>query len=417
MVPSRPAQAQLLNQLLPDNVYGQGIEPDVTVVSRARTGFETVGIRAGTFIIRPLVSESFGFESNVLGTSHPRGSTLLQTDASLDAASDNSHGTVNTGLSVSDSRYLNLASQSFTNWSARLGGTYNLDRDTVSVLVVHQNLAQTQRDLDVPQLDAPLPFTIDTARVNYQAIFNRLSLTPNLQVERYSFDSGFSGNTIYDQTYRNRIVVTPGITAAYEFATRRSVVLIVRNATASFSSGTLFSPKRNFNDTSILGGLDYDLDGVVRVRALIGFETRSFSSRVYQTIQAPIAEVSLIYIPTGLTTLTSTITRRIQDSSDESTAAATTLAANVRVDHELRRNILLTAGVGVSRNDYDIGGSQSLYTANAGATYLLNRYASVGATYDVSARSGATTGLNLNGFSAAANYVDHRLLLQLKLSL
>ena len=48
---------------------------------------------------------------------------------------------------------------------------------------------------------------------------------------------------------------------------------------------------------------------------------------------------------------------------------------------------------------------------------MLNRYAAVGATYDVIARSGATTALNLDGFSAGANFVDHRLLLQLKLSL
>ena len=413
----RPAQAQLLNQVLPDNVYGQGIEPDVTVVSRARTGYESVGIHAGTFIIRPLVRESLGYESNVLGLSHPRGSTLLQTDASIGAVSENSRGTVSTGLSVSDTRYLDLANQSFTNWTARLGGSYNLDRDTVSVLVVHQNLSQTQLDLDVPQLDAPLPFTIDSARINYQAVFNRLSLTPSLETARYSFNSGFSGNTIYDQSYRNRVVVTPGITAAYEFATRRSVVVLVRNATGLFSSGTAFSPKRNFNDTSVLGGVDYDLDGLTRIRALVGYETRSFSSRAYQTIQAPVAEVSLIYIPTGLTTITSTIARRIQDSADETTAAATTLSASLRADHELRRNILLTAAVGISRNDYDVGGSQSLYTANVGATYLLNRYAAVGATYDVIARSGATTALNLDGFSAGANFVDHRLLLQLKLSL
>ena len=415
---ARPAQAQLLNQFLPDAVYGQGIEPDVTVVSRARTGYESVGIHSGTVTIRPLVNESLGYESNVLGLSQARGSTLLQTTASLDAVSTQSHGSVNAGLSVNDMRYLDLANQSLTNWNARLGGTYDLGRDSASILVLHENLNQTQRDLDVPQLDAPLPFTIDTARLSYQALFNHLTLTPSLEVARYRFNSGLSGSTIYDQSYRNRVVVTPGIVAAYEFATRRSAVLVVRNTTAFFSTGTAFFPKRNFNDTSVLAGVDYDLDGLFRIRALVGYESRSFSSRTYQTIQSPVAEVNLIYIPTGLTTITGTIARRIQDSSDETTAAVTTLSASLKVDHELRRNILLTAGAGITQNDYSVGsGSQAQYTANIGATYLLNRFAAVGATYDLTTRGGNTTAVNLNGFSAASNFVDHRLLLQLKFSL
>lgn len=417
LLSARSAHAQLLNQFLPNNIYGEGTEPDVTVASRIRTGYEDVGFRAGTFTIRPFVNESLGYESNVLGLSHPSGSTVVQSNASIDAASDSDRGTVNAGLSVTDNRYLDLPNQSYTNWNARVGGTYNLGQDSASVLLTHDNLNQTQRDLDVPQLNAPLPFVVDTIRVGYRATFNRLSLMPTLEAARYAFNSGFAGATIYDQGYRNRVVVTPGLVAAYEFATRRSAVIVVRNATAFFSRGTTTNPKRNFNDTSILTGVDYDLNGLLRIRALVGYESRSFSSNTYQTIQAPIAEVTLIYNPTGLTTVTGTVARRIQDSADETTAGVTTLSTNLRIDHELRRNVLLTASAGVSQNDYNVGGSQTLYTGNLGATYLLNRYAAVGATYDFTSRTSNTTALNLNGFSAGANFVDHRVLLQLKLSL
>lgn len=418
MLSAAPARAQLFNQLLPDTIYGAGGEPDVTVVSRLRPGYEAPAIHAGAVTVRPSVTESFGYENNVLGLSRQaRGSTVVQSNASLDAGSENSYGSVNTGLNVADSRYFDLPNQSFTNWNARLGGSYNVGHDSATVLLLHENLTQTQRDLDVPQLNAPLPFTIDTIRVGYKAILNHLSLTPSLETARYSFDSGYAGNMIYDQSYRNRVVVTPGLIAAYEFATRRSAVIVVRNSIASFSHGTATSPKRNFNDISVLAGLDYDLNGLLRARALVGYESRSFRSNAYQTIQAPIAELTLIYNPTGLTTVTATVARRIQDSSDETTAGVTTLSANLRVDHELRRDVLLTANGGISRNDYNVGGSQTLYTGNVGASYLLNRYASVGASYDLIARTGNTTALNLNGFSSGANFVDHRVLVQLKLSL
>lgn len=418
MLTAVPARAQLFNQFLPSSVYGVADEPEVTVTSRIRPGYENVGIRAGRFTIRPQLNESFGYESNVLGTSAAQGSALLRTDASLTAATDNSRGSVNGGVGVSDTRYLDLANQSFTNWNARLGGTYNLGRDTASILVSHENLSQTQRDLDVPQLTTPLAYTVDTVRTGYRATFNRLSLTPSLEAARLSYNSGFAGNTIYDQSYRNRVVLTPAIAAAYEFATRRSVVLIVQNTTAWYSRGTVASPKRDFNDTSVLAGIDYDLNGILRVRALVGYENRSFASKTFKTIQAPIAELTLIYNPTGLTTVTGTLARRIQDSADETTAGVTSMSAQFKVDHELRRNIILTATGAVTRNDYTAGGRQTLYGGGLASTYLLNRYAAVTASYQAVARTSTNnTSLNLNGFAAGSNFVDHQILLQVRFSL
>ncbi|MDP9024909.1 MAG: outer membrane beta-barrel protein, partial [Candidatus Eremiobacteraeota bacterium] len=392
-------------------------EPDVTVTSRIRSDYDTGGIRAGGYVVRPRLNESFGYESNVLGRSQASGSSLVSTNAAIDAMSDNSRGNVSVGASVDDTRYLDLPNQSFTNWNARIGGTYNLGRDSASVLLTHDNLNQTQRDLDVPQLSAPLAFVIDTFRAGYRAVFSRLSLVPSLEVARLSYNSGFSGTTIYDQSYRNRVVLTPGITAAYEFATRRSIVFVVRNTTAFYSRGTAVNPKRDFNDTSVLGGLDYDLNGSFRVRALVGYESRTFSSNTFPTIQAPIAELTLIYNPTPLTTVSGTLARRIQDSADETTAGATNLSARLRIDHELRRNVIISATGAVVRNQY-ASGSQVQYIGGVSGSYLLNRYAAVGASYDVSARNSSGSNiLNLNGFPVGNDYVDHRILLQLKLSL
>lgn len=413
-----PARAQLLDQFLPTDVYGSGVEPDVTVTSRSRTDYDNGGIRAGGYVIRPRVSEAFGYESNVLGRVQAVGSSLVNSTAAIDATSDNSRGNLSAGLNVADTRYLDLPNQSFTNWSARVGGTYNIGRDSASVQLSHDNLNQTQRDLDVPQLSAPLAYTVDTVRTGYRALFNRLSLMPSLEAAHLSYNSGFAGTTVYDQSYRNRVVLTPGIAAAYEFATRRSVVVVIRNTTAWYSHGSAANPKRDFNDTSFLGGLDYDLNGLLRARALIGYETRSFSSATFKTIQAPIAELTLIYNPTAVTTVSGTLARRIQDSSDETTAAATTLSARLRVDYELRRNLILTANGTVARNSYASGGSQLQFGGGLGSTYLLNRFAAVSAKYDLIVRSSSNVNfLNLNGLSAAGNFTDHVIQLQLRLSL
>ncbi|MDT7952498.1 MAG: outer membrane beta-barrel protein, partial [Acetobacteraceae bacterium] len=85
-------------------------------------------------------------------------------------------------------------------------------------------------------------------------------------------------------------------------------------------------------------------------------------------------------------------------------------------DHELRRNILLTASARYGQNLYKVGGSQSLFSGEVGASYLLNRYAAVSATYDFISRQGTNTSLNLNGLTAGADFVDHRALASFRLS-
>ena len=118
------------------------------------------------------------------------------------------------------------------------------------------------------------------------------------------------------QTFQDRVVVTPSVTLGYELSPRRDLVMVVRNATANFSNQVPGIPAQNYNDTAVLGGFDYDADGVIRYRVLVGYEIRTFQSEAYKNIEAPIAEASAIWTPTGLTTVTGTVARQIEDSSD-----------------------------------------------------------------------------------------------------
>lgn len=417
-----PAAAQQLDQFLSPDIAGVANEAGVTVTARRRPDYESGGVRAGAFIIRPRLVEGVGYESNVLGTPRPRGSPVVDTDASLEVASDVSRVSVTAALTLNDVRFLDQPRQSYTNWTARLGGSYEIGRDLVSAEYAHLNLNQTVRDLDVPdRLDQSLTYRVDVGRLAYRATFNRLSLTPAVELSSYAYGSGTSASASFRQDYRDRLLVTPSLTAAYEFSPRRSAVLIVRNSTASYSNQAPGLPRRDYNDAAVLAGLDYDVTGLFRVRALAGYEVRSFDARQYKTIQSPVAELSATWTPTGLTTVTASIARRIQDSSDETTAGYTATFARLRVDHEYLRNVLLQANAGVYHNEYRGGGDQTLYALGAGATYLLNRNVGVSATYDFLARTSGSSGnngsLGLTGRPRGDDFISNRALLQVRFSL
>lgn len=412
------AAAQGLDQFLsPDNAGAVG-EAGLTVTGRRRADYEAGGVRAGAFVLRPRLVEGLGFESNVAGVARPRGSATMDTAGSFEAASDLSRMAVTGAVTINDVRYASLPRQSYTTWTARLGVSYDIGRDTASAQYARLRLNQTARDLDVPErLSEPMPFTVDVGRLAYRAAFNRLSLTPALEVSSYAYGGGTVGGTWFGQDYRNRLLATPSLTAAYEFAPRRSALLVVRDSIASYANPQPSQPRRDYNDAAVLAGLDYDVTGLLRVRALVGYEVRSFGAGAYKAIRSPVAELAATWTPTGLTTLTASVARRVQDSADETTAGYAATSARVRVDHEYRRNVLLQASAGLYRNEYRGGGMQSLYALGAGATYLLNRTVGVSATYDFLARTSGGSSPVMAGLSRGESFISNRALLQVRLSL
>jgi hypothetical protein len=387
-------QAQVIDQYLDTTIPGYGTAPGVTVASREHPEYDPSGVRVGGFTLLSTLDESVGYDSNVTGTSDAHGSLLVDTSARVDAVNKMSDGSLAASVSVDNAEYPNQSSQSYTDWTAALGGTHDFGQDTLTIGATHLNLNQLPRDLDVPQLNSAIAYRVDDMRAAYKMVFSRLSIEPAFDVSWYSFDNGTVRGQTYLQSYRDRVSYTPGVTANYEFATRRSIVFVVRDTTADFANAVPGLPTQNYNDVSILTGVAYDVDGTLSFRLLGGYEERDFRSGTYKTIRAPIVEGSVTWTPTELTTITGTAARYIEDSSAEATIGYTESALRLNVDHELYRNIVLNANANVFVDNYaQNGGNQEYYTAGAGATWKLSRNIRLVADYTYSSRhsSGTTT--------------------------
>ena len=415
-----PAQSAILDQFIDPEIPGMAVEPGVSVSSRLRPDYDYRTVQIGNIVIRPEVSESLGYDSNILGTSHGPGSTVLDTVGSVQIVDAQSHHTVGMSASLDDVQYLQQQKSSTLNWNASLGGTYQFGRDSGFAGYTHQTLNQTPRDLDTPRLDRPIPYNIDDFRLGYDATFSRLTLRPEIDVQRLTFQNGTVAGQPYLQKFRDRTVLAPSLVAGYELDDRRRLVLAVRDASALYDTADAAGLRHDYNDVAVMTGLDDDLDGVVRIRALIGYETRYFSAASFKTIQAPIAEAALIYTPTGLTTLTATVTRRIADSSDEATTGHTETTAGLVVDHEYLRNVLLQARLSATSDEYPGGGTQTLVAAGGGVTWLLNRNLRLTLSETVAVRCSREFGLNrqIPGSQPfGGNYADNVVFLKLTIGL
>ncbi len=420
VVLSRPARAQLLDQYIQPDIYGLSTEPSVTVLSRARPAYDSLGTRFGNVTVRPELLESIGYEDNVTASSKPHGSAIIETNARLQGVYDSSNLNGAATLTVDDVRYPSQNLQSYTNWTAGVGGSYQVGRDLLIASVDHVNLTQTLQDLDVPQLDQALAYQINTVRLGYRIVFTRLFVQPNFSIADYTYDNGVALGRSYLQSFRNRTVYTPGVTVGYELFPRANLVLVIRDGIGKYTANGTSPFTRDFNDVSVLGGVDINPAGLIRYRLLGGYEVRTFTSAAYKTIAQPTVEASIIWTPTGLTTVTGVAARSIQDSASETTVGLTESRVTLRVDHELQRNVLLRGSAGYAVDEYaGSKTSQTLYTAGAGVTYLMNRNMQVTASYDFTSRR-SSGNLNLGtlaGQPIGASYSDNRYLVQLRLAL
>jgi len=88
-----------------------------------------------------------------------------------------------------------------------------------------------------------------------------------------------------------------------------------------------------------------------------------------------------------LTTITGSLSRQEIVTTETDNSSALSTRAAVRVDHQLMHNVLIGAGIGY-RNDNYQGTSRvdNQFDFLVGASYLLNRNASISVGYEFTSR-------------------------------
>jgi hypothetical protein len=121
-------------------------------------------------------------------------------------------------------------------------------------------------------------------------------------------------------------------------------------------------------------GTTFDLSSILTGEVSLGYLTRVYKDPTLPNLEGLLLDASLIWIPTGLTT----VKFNARTTADESTLAGVSgvLSRNVslQVDHAFRRWLIGTARLGYGLDDY-VGSirEDDRYVAAAGITYKLTR--------------------------------------------
>ena len=388
-----PAHAQYIESFFQPTVPGFDRQAGVTVLSRLRPLYEQPGIRLGSFVANGSLDERVGFDSNITGIKGGPSSALVRTTPQVSAVSDWSRNRLGVSAGLDNYSYLSASKQDYTNYNASIGGGYTIGRHDLNVGYSHLRLHQLGTDIGAIATSTPIAYDVDAIRGDYTFDAGRFSFIPNVDARLYQFGTGVVGGQPTSQSYRDRTVLTGGVTTRYELSDQRSALLIVQGSSSHYVRPQPGATSNNSKTVLMLAGIDYQATGPWRYRLLVGGEVRDFESPRFSTRAAPVVVASLIWTPTGLTTLTGTVRREIEDVQAEGTAGYTYTTVQLIADHELRRNVLLQGRSSFQAAEYlQGGGSSTSVTVGGGATWLVNRRLRVYADYDFTRQTGSGGG-------------------------
>ena len=408
LVVSHRASAQIIETYFPPLGRGAGgVENDPTQ-QRVLNEYEPLGIRYRSFLLDGDLSEAVGYNTNVDNLPGGRGSPVIESQGALSAISDWTQHQLHANLSVDDSRYPQRSIQDRTDWTAGVGGIYELGRDKLGVSYTHLSLVQTPTDLGAIVTNQPIPYQVDSLDASYTATTHTpFSFIPELGATQYHFsepNGGLIGQS-QDQSYRNRVILDETLTSRYEAAPGRTLLLVLQGTEIRYENRLSGLPGRDANGGSALVGVDLGSTEPFTVRALAGYQFRDYRSSAYGSLQSPIVEVEVGWLPTRLTNVSLAVRTGIEDSAIESIVGYTYTSAKLAVEHEYQRNIILGAygeiqnasypstplqlqGTALNQSQLD----QTIYGVGCSAKLLINRHLRLDANYDFSSQNAVDTG-------------------------
>lgn len=368
-----------------------------TVTSRPRPEYDPLGIRGEGFYFYPHYTQTEMFDDNIFAVSGAGKSDLISIfSPAFQVRSDWNQHAASFGARGDIGKYMISPSENYDDWAVFGDGRVDITREAGLVGAI--TFAHRHEDRGSPDnVNGKNPTTFYALEPSIGGYWqlNRISIRTEAGLTRYDYnDVATSTGFIIDQDDRDRTEYTGGARVGYE---------IVPNYEAFFR-GTynqrVYNQKVD-NDGFNRGshgweadvGTALDLTGVMFGNVFGGWREQYYKDPNFSTVRGPAFGADLTWNVTRLTTLKALVERRTEETTLIGSSGYNSMNFGASVDHELQRNIILSASGSYQQNDYKgIDRTDKLYRANAGGKYLLNRYAAIGLEYNFLDRSSNVPG-------------------------
>jgi hypothetical protein len=349
-----------------------------TVTNRRRPQYDAVGIRRGSFFIYPAFAIQGEVDSNIFATATNQKAdfiTMLMPEIAI--RSNWKRHQLNIGARGEIAFYKSFPREDYTDGVGLINGRYDISGNTY--VFAGAEFSYQHEDRGSPD-DAggkfPTKFWVAELTLGGQHTFGRFTVRLSNRMRLLDYqDVPAAGGAILNQDDRDR--------REWEGTLRLSYRLNPRLSVFGQMVGDYIRYNDRFDDTGLQrdnkgfaaeGGVTIEITGKLIGEIFAGYTRRTYRDSTLSAVSGPTGGASLTWTPTGLTTVTATLVRTIEESTQ--TGASSYFSTNFRlsVDHELRRNVLLNGYGSYQFDDYQgIARFDRWIRAGVGATFLVNR--------------------------------------------
>lgn len=375
--------------------------PELREVSlRPHPDYDALGIRAGSFIVFPNADLSENYDSNVYATASGVKSDFyseLAPDITVDSNWNNHALDFDAGGDTK--RYNTLVSENTTDAHAAVNGRLDMLRDIYFLGgMQYQRLHEDRSSPNsITGQKNPTEYQIAGGGLGYVHETGRLGFRIDGDANFYSYDNAqtATGTTI-DETSRNRL--------EYEVKPRLQYEIVPGYHAFVQASGNWRTYQAKFDQNGFQrdsSGWEVDAGTAIELTRLIvgeiyaGYLSQSYTDPRLKTVSGVGFGSNLLWSVTELTSVKFTAQRVVQESIVTNTVGTTVTPAasdlqsivGASVEHELLRNVLLTAGVNYTQDAFQgVSRTDNSYSGTAGGRYLINRYFSANLNFTYTKR-------------------------------
>lgn len=359
---------------------------NVSVRQRPHPGYEALGIREGAFMVWPKLNATVEYNNNIFATgANQQDDTVWHVTPEVDVTSNWSRHALDLYARGTFNRYSSFTSENTDDYS--IGGQGRLD----ILRSAQVNGGADWSRLTEPRTSAaslgqakPVQYEMASAFLSGAREFNRLRLSGRVDVRNFLYLNETGNRPQHD---RDHEVAT--VTARADYAVSPDTALFVQvagndrnyrlGATPSVLAAYPGFQNRDSKGVEALVGANFELSALWRGEVGVGYLHQKYDNPKFGTTSGFGARAQVEWFPTQLTTVTFTGSRTIEDAGIVGASGYLSTNLGAQVDHELLRNVIVSAQAGYGNDDYKgIDRNDKRYTAGVSATYLLNR--SVGVT-------------------------------------
>lgn len=361
---------------------------NISVRQRPHPEYDALGIRSGAFVVFPEVTGLVEYNDNIYGAADgPLDDFIFRVQPQVTMNSTWSRHYVEAFARGSINRYNDYTTEDNEEYSFGGNGRLDFFRGTNVNLGGDYNRItepRTSSNTAVGSVD-PIQYDLTQFNVAGSREFNRMKLSARGDYRKFDYDDGRTASGVsLEQDDRDREITV--------FMGRADYAL--SPATAIFVQGSVNKRQyrlkppaavidRDSDGYEALAGANFELTALVRGEIAAGYISQKFDNVARDKINGLGARAQVEWFPTQLTTVTFTGTRSIEDAGIVGSTGYLSTNVGAQVDHELRRNIILSGQVNYGHDEYDgIERTDKRWTAGLSGTYLLNRRLGVVARYN-----------------------------------